>query len=45
MVEVMDPKPGDTICDPGFLLVAHEHILKHNPSWTPTSGSISVTTR
>ncbi len=40
MVEVMDPGPGDTICDPacgtgGFLLVAHEHILKHNPVLDP----------
>ncbi len=40
MVEVMDPGPDDTICDPacgtgGFLLVAHEHILKNNPVLDP----------
>lgn len=35
IVEVMQPAPGDTICDPacgtgGFLLAAHEYIVKHN---------------
>jgi type I restriction enzyme M protein len=35
MVEVMRPAPGDTICDPasgtgGFLLAAHEYIVKHH---------------
>lgn len=40
MVEVMNPGPEDTICDPacgtgGFLLVAHEHILKNNPVLDP----------
>jgi len=34
MVEVMDPKPGQTICDPacgtgGFLLAAHDYLSKH----------------
>ena len=34
MVEVMAPKPGQTICDPacgtgGFLLAAHDYIAKH----------------
>jgi len=40
MVDVMDPKPGDTICDPacgtgGFLLMAHQYILDHNPVLDP----------
>ena len=40
MVDVMDPRPTDTICDPacgtgGFLLVAHEHIVEHNPVLDP----------
>jgi type I restriction enzyme M protein len=40
IVDVMDPKPGDTICDPacgtgGFLLVAHQHILDNNPILDP----------
>ncbi|MHB1582387.1 MAG: type I restriction-modification system subunit M [Acidimicrobiales bacterium] len=40
MVDVMDPQPGDTICDPacgtgGFLLVAHQYILDHNPVLDP----------
>ncbi len=35
MVDVMRPKPGDTICDPaagtgGFLIAAHEYIAKHH---------------
>lgn len=34
IVDVMQPAPGDTICDPacgtgGFLLAAHEYIVKH----------------
>src|SRR3954447_5071695 len=37
IVDVMRPAPGETICDPacgtgGFLLAAHEYILKHNPN-------------
>ena len=40
MVDVMDPKPADTICDPacgtgGFLLVAHQHILDNNKILDP----------
>lgn len=40
MVDVMNPKPGDTICDPacgtgGFLLIAHEHLVAHNPVLDP----------
>ena len=40
IVDVMDPEPGDTICDPacgtgGFLLIAHEHILRNNPVLDP----------
>ena len=35
MVDVMAPKPGDTICDPacgtgGFLLAAHDYLVHHN---------------
>jgi type I restriction enzyme M protein len=41
MVDVMAPKPGDTICDPacgtgGFLLLAHDYIVKHYPNLTKT---------
>ncbi len=37
MVEILDPKYGDKICDPacgtaGFLVAAYEHILKNNTS-------------
>lgn len=40
MVDVMNPQPGDTLCDPacgtgGFLLIAHEYILEHNPVLDP----------
>jgi type I restriction enzyme M protein len=40
IVDVMQPKPGDTICDPacgtgGFLLIAHEFLLAHNPILDP----------
>jgi type I restriction enzyme M protein len=36
MVEVVAPQPAQTICDPacgtgGFLLAAHDYIVKHNP--------------
>lgn len=39
IVDVMTPKPGDTICDPacgtgGFLLLAHDYIVKHYPNLT-----------
>jgi type I restriction enzyme M protein len=39
MVDVIAPKPGDTICDPacgtgGFLLLTHDYIVKHNPNMT-----------
>lgn len=35
IVEVIQPRPGETICDPacgtgGFLLAAHDYILAHN---------------
>ena len=35
MVDCMQPKPGDTICDPacgtgGFLLAAHDYVSKHH---------------
>jgi len=37
IVDVARPRPGETICDPacgtgGFLLAAHDHIVKHNPT-------------
>ncbi len=39
MVDAVAPKPGDTICDPacgtgGFLLAAHDYVVKHNPNLT-----------
>ena len=39
MVDVIQPKPGETICDPacgtgGFLLAAHDYIVKHYPNMT-----------
>ena len=40
IVEVMRPRPGMTICDPacgtgGFLLAAHDHIVRGNPLLDP----------
>lgn len=40
IVDVIDPKPGDTVVDPacgtgGFLLVAHEHAAQHAENLTP----------
>jgi len=37
LVDVMRPKPGDTICDPacgtgGFLLAAHDYLATHYPN-------------
>jgi type I restriction enzyme M protein len=39
MVDVVAPKPKETICDPacgtgGFLLAAHDYIMKRNPNLT-----------
>ena len=39
IVDVMDPKPGDTICDPacgtgGFLLAAHDYLVEQNLNMT-----------
>ena len=39
IVDVMAPKPGETMCDPacgtgGFLLAAHDYVVKHNPHLT-----------
>jgi type I restriction enzyme M protein len=39
IVDVMAPKPGETICDPacgtgGFLLAAHDYVVKHNTHLT-----------
>src|SRR5687767_13765796 len=39
IVEVMDPRPGETICDPacgtgGFLLAAHDRIARRHPNLT-----------
>ncbi|NOY00438.1 MAG: SAM-dependent DNA methyltransferase, partial [Verrucomicrobia bacterium] len=39
MVEVVNPQPGETICDPacgtgGFLLAAHEYLVSKNPNLT-----------
>src|ERR1039458_4572197 len=40
IVACVRPQPGEVICDPacgtgGFLLAAHDYIVKHNPSLTP----------
>ena len=37
MVDVIQPKPKETLCDPacgtgGFLLAAHDYVVKHNPN-------------
>jgi type I restriction enzyme M protein len=37
IVDVIRPRPGETICDPacgtgGFLLAAHDYIVRHNPT-------------
>jgi len=39
MVDVVQPRPGEVICDPacgtgGFLLAAHDYIIAHNPNMT-----------
>ncbi len=39
MVDVIQPKPGETVCDPacgtgGFFLAAHDYIVKHYPNMT-----------
>ena len=39
IVDVMAPKPGETVSDPacgtgGFLLAAHDYVVKHNPNMT-----------
>ena len=39
MVDAINPKPGETICDPacgtgGFLFLAHNHIVEQNPNLT-----------
>ena len=41
MIDVMNPKPGETICDPacgtgGFVLAAHDYIVGQNPNMTKT---------
>ncbi len=41
MVDVIAPKPGETICDPacgtgGFFLAAHDYIVKNYPNMTKT---------
>ncbi|MEW5942771.1 MAG: class I SAM-dependent DNA methyltransferase [Pseudomonadota bacterium] len=39
IVDAMAPRPGETVCDPacgtgGFLLAAHDYVVKHNPHLT-----------
>src|SRR3989475_10273647 len=41
IVDAIAPKPGDTICDPacgtgGFLLAAHDYVVRQNPNLTKT---------
>ena len=41
MVDVIDPQPGETICDPacgtgGFFLAAHDYIVEQNKNMTKT---------
>ncbi|MDI6687504.1 MAG: class I SAM-dependent DNA methyltransferase [Desulfobacterales bacterium] len=41
MVDVIDPKPNETICDPacgtgGFILAAHDYIVNQNKNMTKT---------
>lgn len=41
IVNVMAPKPGETVCDPacgtgGFLLAAHDYVIHNNPNLTKT---------
>ncbi len=48
IVDVMRPAPGQTICDPacgtgGFLLAAHDYIVKHYGPLDQTSSSTSTT--
>ena len=48
IVDVMAPQPKETVCDPacgtgGFLLAAHDYVVKHNPNltmnWCTTEGT------
>ncbi len=46
IVDVMQPKPGETICDPacgtgGFLLAAHDYVAKHAASTRTRSATSS----
>ncbi|MEX2163169.1 MAG: class I SAM-dependent DNA methyltransferase [Sulfuricaulis sp.] len=41
IVEVISPKPGETVCDPacgtgGFLFKAHDYVVQQNPNLTKT---------
>jgi len=41
IVDVMVPKPGETLCDPacgtgGFMLAAYDYVIKYNPNLTKT---------
>lgn len=45
VVDVIAPKPGEPICDPacgtgGFLFIAHDYIVDHNPKMTRAEKKI-----
>ena len=50
VVDVMAPQPGETMSDPacgtgGFLLAAHDYVVKHNPTLTRPRSDMCITYR